>query len=151
MINHGVEHMISRMVDTAGPQGEIMDHSSAFSEERAQPERLLESTRSLLERAKTGDDEAIDEICSRYLPRLSRWATGRLPARARGLVDTADLAQETLIRTLRRLDSINASHPASLPAYLRTAILNRIRDEIRRVAARPEYGSLTGSEVASTP
>ena len=129
----------------------MMNRPSASSEERAPPEHLLESTRSLLERAQTGDGEALDEICARYLPRLTTWAAGRLPLRARGLVDTCDLAQETLIRVLHRLDSLKTSHPTMLPAYLRTAILNRIRDEIRRAAARPEYRSLTGNEVDPSP
>jgi RNA polymerase sigma factor (sigma-70 family) len=111
-----------------------------------QPDRLSESTRSLLHRAKVGDSSALDEICARYLPRLSRWAEGRLPLRARGLVDTGDLVQESLIGALGRLGGLRARYPEAFPTYLRTAILNRIRNEVRRTARNPEVAALKGTE-----
>jgi RNA polymerase sigma-70 factor (ECF subfamily) len=44
----------------------------------------------------------------RYLPRLRRWATGRLPPAARGLLDTEDIVQETIVKTIRNIDHIDA-------------------------------------------
>jgi hypothetical protein len=58
------------------------------------------STLVLLNRASGGDERARNALYSRYLPRLQRWARGRLPHKARGLVDTDDLVQDTLLRTL---------------------------------------------------
>src|SRR5829696_8052644 len=43
-----------------------------------------ESSLALVERARDGDDEALGRLCARYLPRLQRWAHGRLPSWARG-------------------------------------------------------------------
>ena len=34
----------------------------------------------LVVRARAGDEKALNDLCARYLPRLQRWATGRLPA-----------------------------------------------------------------------
>ena len=116
-----------------------------------QPELIQESTLLLLDRAKGGNDEALEEVCRRYLPRLFRWATGRLPARARGIVDTGDLVQETLVRTIQRLDSFEPQHSGAFPAYLRTAILNRIRDEVRSAARKPEAVPLAGTEEDPSP
>ena len=78
----------------------------------------------------------------RYLPRLSRWASGRLPKWARDLSDTDDLVQDTLIRSVANLDHFEPRGEGALQAYLRGAIMNRIRDEIRRRRRLPEAGPL---------
>lgn len=96
-----------------------------------------EKTRDLLARARGGDREAVDGLCARYLPRLTQWARGRLPRGAREAVDTDDLVQETVLRTFGRLDSFDDRGEGALQAYLRQAVLNRIRDEVRRAGRRP--------------
>jgi len=80
-----------------------------------QIDRLAESTCSLLTRAKGGDTTALGEICARFLPRLSRWAEGRLPLRARGMVDTSDLVQESLVNAIGCLGNIQARYPGRRP------------------------------------
>lgn len=60
----------------------------------------LESTVHLVERARAGDQEAVDRLFARYLIPLRRWATGRLPKWARDMTDTDDLVQETLLRNV---------------------------------------------------
>jgi RNA polymerase sigma-70 factor (ECF subfamily) len=52
-------------------------------------------------------------------------------------MDTDDLVQETLLRSLRHLDPFDARRSGAFQAYLRRAVLNRIRDEIRRQQCRP--------------
>lgn len=94
-------------------------------------------TRELVSRARSGDSLAVEALYARYLPVLQRWARGRMPRRGRDLNDTGDLVQETLIRTLRRLSSLELDRPGAFFAYLRAALLNRIRDEGRRVARMP--------------
>jgi len=74
-----------------------------------------------------------------------------LPARARGLLDTADLVQEILVKALRRIDGLEPRSPAAFPTYMRTAILNRIRDELRRAAVRPGFDPLHESTEDSSP
>jgi len=101
-----------------------------------------EDTTNLIIRAQAGDDLALEKLCIRFQPRLYRWATGRLPRRARSLIDTSDLVQETLVRVIRRLDGIKPRSPGAFPSYLRSTILNRIRDEYRKAANTPEFDTL---------
>jgi len=96
-----------------------------------------ESSAELLRRAQAGDQRALESLCERHLPRLQRWAHGRLPAWARDLLDSDDLVQDTLLKTLSKMDNFAPRHDGALAAYLRQALQNRIRDEIRRVGRRP--------------
>jgi RNA polymerase sigma-70 factor (ECF subfamily) len=101
------------------------------------PGEALDATRELLHRAKEGDREALEQLMSRYLPRLRRWASGRLPMYARSLLDTADLVQDTLLRVIEGLDRIEVRGPGGFQAYVRSAVLNRIKDEVRWAGRRP--------------
>ncbi len=101
------------------------------------PEDDLLITTDLLQRAKSGDARALESLMARYLPRLQRWASGRLPSRARSLLDTHDLVQETLMRTVQGLDRIEVRGPGGFQAYVRQAVLNRIRDQVRYANRRP--------------
>ena len=69
--------------------------------------------------------------------RLKRWAGGRLPSWARGVVDTDDLVQDTLVRTMSVLDGFEPRHDGALDAYIRQALSNRILDEMRRARRVP--------------
>jgi len=91
------------------------------------------STADLLHRARLGDGEALNDLFTRYLPSLRRWARGRLPKWTRDLRDTDDLVQETLVQTLKHIDDFQPRHEGALQAYLRQALVNRVRDEVRRV------------------
>jgi RNA polymerase sigma-70 factor (ECF subfamily) len=101
-----------------------------------------ESSFVLVRRAHEGDAAAREELCARYLPRLHRWAHGRLPASARGALDTVDLVQDTFMQVLQRLDEFEARHEGAFQGYLRTTLMNRILDEIRRAQRRGPAESL---------
>jgi RNA polymerase sigma-70 factor (ECF subfamily) len=111
----------------------------------------LESTLRLIARARGGDSNALDRLIARHLNPLRRWARGRLPAWARDVADTDDIVQDTLLRTLKGIDHFEVRGPGALQAYLRQAILNRIRDEVRRRGRRPESTALDGLEVEQRP
>lgn len=96
----------------------------------------MANTIELLERVKQGDEAAVDLLVERSLPPLKRWARGRLPAWARSLAETQDLVQSAVVRALPRLKSFDAKYPGALQAYLRTAVDNHIRDEIRKARTR---------------
>jgi RNA polymerase sigma-70 factor, ECF subfamily len=102
------------------------------------PESTWESTISLLERARAGDASALDQLFARYTPVLRRWASGRLPRRARDLLDTPDLVQETLLQTFKNIDGFEHRGEGAFYAYLRRAVMNRILDELRKAQHRPE-------------
>jgi RNA polymerase sigma-70 factor (ECF subfamily) len=102
-----------------------------------------DSTARLLEQHRSGDPAALDRLFARYLKPLERWAHGRLPHGTRDIVDTQDLVQETLIRAFNRIEEFVPDERGGLHAYLRQAVLNRIRDEIRRAPHRPHKLELT--------
>lgn len=100
---------------------------------------------TLLALARQGDVGALDRLIARYRPRLVFWAHGRLPRSARDLSDTDDLVQDTLIRTIDNLDTFVPETEGSFVAYLRRALWNRIRDELRRARTRPSRVPTEGS------
>lgn len=97
----------------------------------------VDSTFDLVEQAKAGDREALNQLFARFLPSLRRWASGRLPRWTRALMDTDDLVQETVFRAVKRIDRFESRHQGALQAYLREAVVNRIRDEVRRAKRSP--------------
>jgi RNA polymerase sigma factor (sigma-70 family) len=109
----------------------------------------LLKTQELLQGAREGRRDALEALLARYRPRLARWAAGRLPRHARSLLDTGDLVQETLLRALEKIDSIETRGPGGFEAYVRQAILNRIRDQVRW--ARRRAGSEAASESLVDP
>jgi len=96
-----------------------------------------ESSMELVARVQAGDQSALERLLARYRPRLQKWATGRLPMYARGFTDTDDLVQEALIGTFRNIAGFEDRGEWAFQAYLRRAVMNRVRDEIRRYAAQP--------------
>jgi RNA polymerase sigma factor (sigma-70 family) len=97
----------------------------------------VESTIELIHRVRTGDRGAYERLAARFLTPLRRWAAGRLPRRARGLLDTDDLVQDTLLKTVQKLNVLEPRKAGGFQSYLRQAVINRIRDELRRVEHRP--------------
>jgi len=113
----------------------------------SKPAGEAESTFQLIQRFRGGDRLALDRLFERHLPRLQRWAKGRLPRWARDTKDTQDLVQETLLQTFNRIDLFEPAREGALQAYLRQAVMNRIRDEIRRKARKPAHVELEETEV----
>ena len=138
-------------VDVAGPVGTGYDGAAFFtsvpSDEPPDPTPPsngllngpleMQSTVDLLALAKNGNSDAVEVIFARCVPVLRRWARGRLPYRSRTLLETQDIVQDAVYQVLRRLDKFEARHQGALQAYLRQAVLNRIRDEARLLARRP--------------
>jgi RNA polymerase sigma-70 factor (ECF subfamily) len=96
-----------------------------------------ESSVELLVKAQSGDKDALDGLLERYLPRLQRWASGRMPSGIRSMSDTGDIVQEAVINALRNLGSLEIRNEGSLQAYLRRSVNNRIIDQFRRHGRRP--------------
>src|SRR3954453_9242136 len=109
------------------------------------------SSMTLLIRAQQGDERARDELCARYLPRLRRWAHGRLPGWARDHLDTEDIVQDTFLNSIRKLESFAPRHEQAFCAYLCQAIRNRVSDAVRRAARRPINEQLPDGQATSDP
>jgi RNA polymerase sigma factor (sigma-70 family) len=109
------------------------------------------SSFALLLRAREGDEAARNELCARYLPRLRRWAHGRLPLWAREHLDTEDIVQDALMKSVRRLDSFTPAHEGAFCAYVCQALRNRLRDALRHAARRPSGYPLSPDEPTPDP
>src|SRR6478672_5705797 len=109
------------------------------------------SSVALLLRAQNGDETARNELCARYLPRLRRWAHGRLPGWARDHLDTEDIVQDTFLNSIRKLDSFAPRHEQAFCAYLCQAIRNRVSDAVRRAGRRPASEELSPEAAAADP
>jgi RNA polymerase sigma-70 factor (ECF subfamily) len=110
-----------------------------------------ESTFRLLERVRAGDQAALEALFARYAVPLRRWASGRLPRHARDAADTQDLVQETLLQTLRKIGTFEPRREGALQAYLRQALMNRIRDELRRYERRGAPEALDSQAIDDSP
>lgn len=97
----------------------------------------LDSTLYLIQQVRRGDKDALDRLLARHVGPLRRWVSGRLPRWARDLADTDDLVQDTLLRTFTKIKDFDVRGPGALQAYLRQAVLNRVRDELRRKGRAP--------------
>jgi RNA polymerase sigma-70 factor, ECF subfamily len=111
----------------------------------------LEASLELLRRAQGGDPAALDALLVRYRPRLKRWAHRRLPAWARGLSDTDDLVQDTLVKAIRNLRDFVVVGDHGFQNYLRSALANAIRDEIRKARNRPALDALDSAIPSDAP
>ena len=116
----------------------VGDMAPSTPDRPSEPPLAADETVQLLQAARQGDNAALERLFERCIPALRRWARGRLPTSARGMLDTADLVQDTVISTLRALDRFEARHQGALQAYLRQAVMNRIRDLIRSGHRRPQ-------------
>jgi RNA polymerase sigma-70 factor (ECF subfamily) len=98
----------------------------------AEGELIRTGSEELVRRFQAGEDHALNQLWARYLPRLTRWASGRLPKLSRSDTNTDDLIQETFVRSLAHLRTLRPEDGRSLFAYFRKIVLNQIRDHARR-------------------
>ena len=112
--------------------------------EEAEPILLSdEPTMELVIRARNGDRMATEALLERCLPQLQRWAHGRLPAAARGSLDTNDLVQDAALNLVKRLELFEPRHVGAMQGYLRQSVINRIRDEVRKIGRHAPPSELT--------
>ncbi len=88
----------------------------------------LHSSPALQGPTQAGDGAALELLTARYLPRLQPCASARSPRRARDMADTQGHVQETLFQTFKRIEKFHPRGRRVLQAYLRQAIVNRIRE-----------------------
>jgi RNA polymerase sigma factor (sigma-70 family) len=103
---------------------------------RQVPDPSPDSTAALLARVREGDEPSRTRLVARYLPMLRSWASGRLPAHARGPMDTDDLVQITLIRALESVQGFQPQREGAFLSYLRSILMNALRDQLRRAHVR---------------
>ena len=108
-----------------------------------------DSSLDLLLKAQSGDTHALNALLGRYLPRLQRWASGRMPSGIRSMSDTGDIVQEAVINALRNLNTLEIRTDGALQAYLRQSVKNRIIDQFRRHGRRPPREEIPDAAIAA--
>ena len=109
------------------------------------------STIDLLRRIKSGDESARGDLYRRYQPRLRQWARGKLPSWARDGLDTDDIVQDALLKTLDKLEDFEPRHDGALQGWLYTILRNRIRDEVKKARRRPSPDVINSRQVDPSP
>ena len=112
---------------------------------------VSQPTGELIVRARSGDHMAVDTLLRRHLPALTRWAHGRVPRGARSRCDTSDLVQDVAFRSIALLDRFEPREGGGMQAYLRKAVINRVRDESRRLRRQPVAVSLNDGRTSADP
>jgi RNA polymerase sigma-70 factor (ECF subfamily) len=102
-------------------------------------------------RAQRGDEEALNDLLARYLPRLRQWASGRLPANMRSMLDMNDSSRMRSSTRCAISTRFRSGTRDRCRRYLRRAIKNRIIDLYRRRAHRPGREELPEDAKAADP
>jgi RNA polymerase sigma-70 factor, ECF subfamily len=113
-------------------------------------ETKVDSSVELLLRAQAGDGDALNRLLTRYLPRLQRWAHGRLPWGSRTMLETADLVQDAVVKALPHLTALEVRTERAFEFYLKQAVKNRIIDLHKRNQRRPGLAEVPQDVAAHT-
>jgi RNA polymerase sigma factor (sigma-70 family) len=95
------------------------------------------TTAVLLQELRSGNHQARAQLVLRLQPLLARFAHGRLPRLLRHEQDTLDLVQSTWLKVLDKLDQIECTGAGMFFSYLRTVLLNSLREALRKNARAP--------------
>jgi len=105
------------------------------------PEVKADSSIELLLKAQVGDEDSLNELLARYVPRLERWASGKLWG-LRTMSDTGDLIQDAIIKALPHLNKLEVRTEHAFMSYLQQAVKNRVIDLGKRASRRPKRTEL---------
>ena len=83
-------------------------------------------TTRLLERARAGDKQALNELIGRHRPRLRRMVELRLDRRLQSRIDASDVIQEAYVEVVRRLGEYLSEPSYPLFLWLRLIVGERL-------------------------
>lgn len=112
-----------------------------------------EETQRLLERFRTGDRAALNDLLTRHRPYLCQLVELRLDSRLRARVDPSDVVQEAQLEAARRLQDDPEPPPMPFRLWLRQLASDRLlmlrryhigaaRRSVEREVALPDRSSL---------
>jgi RNA polymerase sigma-70 factor (ECF subfamily) len=109
------------------------------------------STFALLEKARTGDEEALSRAFEQYRRRLALLIHFKLGPHARNSSDVEDIVQETCLRAFRDLDRFNYQSPGSFLRWLSSIADHVIVDRVRYQGRARRSGEQVPLRSASNP
>ena len=96
----------------------------------------LRNTVSLVRAAQGGDEPSLEELFTRYLPRVRHIVALRTGKRVRQFVGLDDIVQEVLLKVFRGLDRFEQRTEGSFRNWLAVCVECEIRDQRRRADAK---------------
>ncbi len=99
----------------------------------------MTDVKSLLQRAKSGDDQALGSLLEIYRNYLNMLARLQIEPALRTQLSASDLVQETFLNAKRGLAGFRGQTERELIAWLRRIMANRMMDALRR-QKRVGYG-----------
>lgn len=126
-----------------GIENSVMDQSARESSD----------TTRLLERLRTGDRAAFDELCAQYRAELGRFVERRMDRALRQRVDASDVLQDAQIEAFRRIDDYLEREPMPFGVWLKRTVYEQLlmlrrkhveaaRRSVGNEVALPEQSSL---------
>jgi RNA polymerase sigma-70 factor (ECF subfamily) len=97
---------------------------------------MEKSSRSLLDRARSGDRDAAGLLLARYRNYLRMLAQSRIDRALRVRCDDSDLVQETLFEALRDFSGFAGTTEQELMAWLRRILLRNLADQLKHHNAK---------------
>jgi RNA polymerase sigma-70 factor (ECF subfamily) len=83
-------------------------------------------TNALIERARAGDTQALNELFARHRSRLRRMVEVRLDQRLQGRVDASDVIQEAHLEAAERLEDYLSNPKLPIFLWLRLVVAERL-------------------------
>ena len=109
------------------------------------------STFALLEKARTGDRDALSRAFEKYERRLAVLVHFKLSPRARGFAEVEDIVQETLLRAFRDIHRFSYQSPGSFLRWLSAIADHTIVDRVRYQGRERRAGDEVPFRSASNP
>jgi RNA polymerase sigma-70 factor, ECF subfamily len=100
----------------------------------------LKTTIRLVRGAQAGDREALDDLFSRYLPRVRRIVSLRLGCPIRDFAVHEDLVQESLLRAFEKLDQFEDLSEGTFYNWISSCVASAVNLHFRKLGARKRGG-----------
>ena len=85
----------------------------------SQQSARADATRQFIDRAKRGDEQAVEQLLGRFRPRLKQMVRLRMDPRLNARVDPSDIIQEAFVMATQQLDDYLQSEPIPFYPWLR--------------------------------
>jgi RNA polymerase sigma factor (sigma-70 family) len=93
-----------------------------------------------ISRAKQGHRESLEYLIYHFTPALENYLHGCIPKKYASLLSIEDIHQETIIRTYKSIEGLQAKSPAGFFAWLRQIADNVLRSQIRKLDTKKRGG-----------
>lgn len=92
--------------------------------------------------AQQGNQAALEELFTRYLPRIRQIVALRLGYRLRDFYEFEDIVQEALLNVFEKLDRFDTRSESRFRNWAATCVTNSVRQHFRKKRAKKRGGAL---------